>query len=161
MASSLKKEKPTDHSFRSKGIRINVDQVNSAYAARMLFTEIVDVEAGKLTSIVNNAIVVGVIVILILGFLIWNNVGAVKWRMLFTLLGAVVIYSIMGWFNASLRSAFSHVKDTGHKMIDGFTHANKLNEIQYLNQLGTSSRRNEMLQERSGALKEGIGMSSQ
>lgn len=115
-------------------------QPTAAYSAKMLFGEVNDVQMGDVSKLISNIVIVGVIVIIVLGLMVWNNWSGMRIRVLFTLLLVVILVVMMVYLREKVRSAFLSVKDAGNRMVDGFAHLNMMDNITYDMELDRRSR---------------------
>lgn len=121
----------------------------AAYSAKMLFGEVADVQMNLAESLIGSIICVGVVLIVVLGIMVWNNAFGMKARVVITLCMVLVMTVLMVLLREKMRNSFLKVKNAGNRMVDGFAHLNTIDNVSFNFELDRRSRKSDLLSERA------------
>lgn len=155
-ANSISTAVPTPETVRLAEARYA--QPTAAYSAKMLFGEVADVQMAFAESMMGSIVWIGVIVIVVLGLMVWNNAFGMKARTVITLCLVLVMTILMTLLREKTRNAFLKVKNAGNRMVDGFAHLNTIDNIAFDFELNRRSTKNDLLTERVTMRQPAMGM---
>lgn len=121
----------------------------AAYSAKMLFNEVADVQMALVEDTLGRIVMLGVVLIIILGFVVWNNLFKQKTRFFVTLSCVIIVTLGIALLRENSRHAFEKVKNAGNRMVDGFAQLNIVGNITHAFDLNKKNRQNDLLQERT------------
>lgn len=122
------------------------NQPSNAYGSKMVFSEVSDIQLSQIEGLMGVVVTCGVVAVVALGVLVWNNAFDMKPRFAITLCVVFVVTSMMSLLREKTRNAFLKVKNAGNRTADSFA---QLNTVEGMAQfLALQRKGNELSQAR-------------
>lgn len=138
-------------------VRINDVRMRAPFASKEsqnMFVETVNIQRRMIDDLMTNISIVGVVLIVILGIMVWNNAFNMKMRLLITLGCVFIMVLLMQLLQYRMRESLLRLQGIANKMVFGFTEMHRIEELANDFEMSSKSWDVRMLGERNRSLKE-------